>query len=319
VARAVKWSHTEAQPEVGAMMRGAIGGLRAAPPARQLTDDEPETTIMDNADRGFADPGDKYDVAILGSHLASSLLAAVIARHGLRVLLVDGPADTTQAAGETTVPYTAEVFFTLAKRFDVPEKRSLGFVYHQRDTEQNPRYALQFNVPGEHSEWHPYRPDVDEHARRIATARGTATIRNRPAVRDVVVGRDEVAVLTTNGRRYRARYVVDALGPDSPLPPTMARGGAVPVRRSGRSVLPLHARQAATHAGLEQDQCATRIPRDADQGEPDQRATVPDTRLKPTRFSSAAVAGATSSPRRPRSAAPPVRRHAPADRAGPWW
>jgi tetracycline 7-halogenase / FADH2 O2-dependent halogenase len=215
-------------------------------------------------DDGFADPGDKYDVAILGSHLGSCLLAAILARHGVRVLLVDGAQDTTQVCGETTVPYTAEVFFTLAKRFDMPEigalgltcdlpdeiratsgiKRSLGFLYHERDTEQDPRHAIQFNVPGEHSEWHPYRPDVDQHIRRIAIARGARTIRYRPTVRDVHIGRAEVHVLTTDDVRYRARYIVDALGPDSPLPPRLATADAVraPVLRHRSRVIAAHLR-----------------------------------------------------------------------------
>jgi FADH2 O2-dependent halogenase len=154
--------------------------------------DEPEVT--------FADPAEKYDVAVLGCHLASCLLAAVLARSGVRVLLVDGADDTVQAAGETTVPYTAEVFFTLARRFDVPEiaalgltsdlpdtirrssgvKRSLSFLYHMPDREQDPRHVTQFNVPGEHSEWHPYRDDVDQYTWEIATRYGARSIRNRP-------------------------------------------------------------------------------------------------------------------------------------------
>ena len=136
---------------------------------------------MDDGRQQFADPEEKYDVALAGAHLASNLLAAVLARHGLRVLLVDSEADATTPAGETTVPYTAEVFFTLARRYDMPElaafgltselperirrtsgiKHSLSFLYHDPGQAQNPRHTVQFNVPGEHSEWHPYRPDVD--------------------------------------------------------------------------------------------------------------------------------------------------------------
>lgn len=199
--------------------------------------------------RHYADPEEKYDVAILGSHLASNLLGAILARHGLRVLLVDAECDAAQAAGETTVPYTAEVFFTLARRFDVPEiaafgltrdlpdevrrtsgvKRSLGFLYHVAGLAQDPRHAVQFNVPGEHSEWHPYRPHVDRYAHRVAQRYGARAIRYRPKLVDVVRAPDEVRVVTADHQTFRARCVVDAVGVDSPL--LCQLGGADPVAR----------------------------------------------------------------------------------------
>lgn len=199
----------------------------------------------------FADPEEKYDVAIVGAHLASSLLAAVLARHRLRVLLVDSEADATTPSGETTVPYTAEVFFTLARRFDVPEiaafgltcdlpdrvrrtsgvKRSLSFLYHQPGRPQNPQQTVQFNVPGEHSEWHMYRPDVDAYALEVARRYGARTVRHRRRLADVapLPGGDGVSVTTADGARYRARYLVDSVGMDSPI---IARlGGPDPVAR----------------------------------------------------------------------------------------
>jgi len=212
---------------------------------------------MDDSGAFFADPDEKYDVAILGRHLATGLLAAVLSRNGVRVLLVDGAQDAAQPAGETTVPYTAEVFFTLASRFGVPEiaalgltsdlpaavrsssgvKHSLGFLYHAPGAEQNPRETVQFNVPGEHAEWHPYRPDVDEYARRIAVRHGTRTIRFRPTVVDVLPGKDDVAVQTSDGRLFRARCVVDGLGPGSPLLPRMAATAPASTRLRHRSRL----------------------------------------------------------------------------------
>ncbi|MCK9897090.1 NAD(P)/FAD-dependent oxidoreductase [Frankia sp. AgB32] len=204
---------------------------------------------MEDDGRRLADPDEIHDVAIVGVHLASALLGAVLARHGLRVLLVDADADPLAAAGETTVPYTAEVFFTLARRFDVPEiaafgltrdlpeeirrgggvKRSLGFLYHVPGREQDPNQAVQFNVPGEHSEWHPYRLTADRHAAAIARSYGARTIRLRPKATDIAPRADGVSIVTAHGETYRARYVVDAAGPDSPL--VRHLGGPDPVAR----------------------------------------------------------------------------------------
>ena len=128
--------------------RTAPDGDRAAPPA---------------------DFRERYDVAVLGGTMAGGLLAAVLARQGVRVLVVPGAEDRSEPSGETTVPYTAEVFLLLAKRFDIPEiaafglfpdlpadvrrdsgvKKSLGFLYHRVGRPQSPEESIQFNVPGD--------------------------------------------------------------------------------------------------------------------------------------------------------------------------
>lgn len=206
---------------------------------------------MDDGRQQFADPEEKYDVALVGAHLASNLLAAVLARHGLRVLLVDSEADGAVPAGETTVPYTAEVFFTLARRFDMPElaafgltcdlpdrvrrtsgvKRSLSFLYHRAGRAQNPEHSVQFNVPGEHSEWHMFRPDVDAYAHEVARAYGVKVPRHRRVMSRMapLPGGDGVSVTTADGASYRARYLVDSIGMDSPIIAKL--GGPDPVAR----------------------------------------------------------------------------------------
>lgn len=189
-----------------------------------------------------ADPAETYDVAVLGGHLSGGLLGAILARQGLKVLLVDAPGDRTERSGETTVPYTAEVFLLLAKRFDVPEiaafglfpdlpepmrrrsgmNRSLGHLYHRPGRPQSPKECVQFIVPGEHSEWHPYRPETDDYARRLAVRHGAARPPAGAELADAWSEDGTGRVRTTDGARYRARYLVDAAGPGSPL---LARNG----------------------------------------------------------------------------------------------
>jgi tetracycline 7-halogenase / FADH2 O2-dependent halogenase len=193
-----------------------------------------------------------YDVAIVGGHLAANLMAAILAKHGGRVVLVDAVGDQARPMGETTVPYTSEVFSLLAQRFSVPEigtfahftelpeevrrtsgtKKNLGFLYHDEGRELDPRKAVQFNVPGEHTEWHLYRPAVDEYARRIAVTYGVHTDADRSVVREVRMSGAGGTLTLANGRQLVARYVVDASGPDSPL---LAGIGAS--RRQGRTPL----------------------------------------------------------------------------------
>ncbi|QKV90513.1 tryptophan 7-halogenase [Streptomyces sp. NA02950] len=199
-----------------------------------MTDKPPHPRDRAQA-RGPKAASPQYDVAVLGSHLTAGLLAAILARHGARVVLVDTPGDRAGPTGETTVPYTSEVFTLLAERFNVPEiatfahftdlpeevrrtsgiKRSLGFVYHDEGLEHDPRKAVQFNVPGEHTEWHLYRPQVDEYARRIAERYGVHTDGSRRVLTGARMDAEGGALTLAGGRAVAARYVVDASGPDS--------------------------------------------------------------------------------------------------------
>ncbi|WP_340557422.1 NAD(P)/FAD-dependent oxidoreductase [Streptomyces sp. GSL17-111] len=202
-----------------------------------------------------ADPAERYDVAVLGGTLAAGLLGAVLARQGVRVLLVGAADDRSAPSGETTVPYTAEVFLLLAKRFDVPEiaafglfpdlpaevrrtsgvKKSLGFLHHHAGRRHDPAESVQFNVPGEHAEWHLYRPEVDAYALRIAARHGAALVPRGVTVTDAEAGPDGGEVRASDGRTYRARYLVDCSGDASPLVRRAGGDDAVP-RLTHRSV-----------------------------------------------------------------------------------
>jgi tetracycline 7-halogenase / FADH2 O2-dependent halogenase len=178
------------------------------------------------------------DVVVLGSHLATALLATILARHGVRVTLVPTERDRDTPTGETTIPYTAELFFLLASRFDIPEiwdfgmfdrlpsavratsglKRSLGFLYHRADRPHRTDEAVQFNVPAEHAEWHPYRPDVDAYAERLATSYGATLERGAAAPGGVTVTENGVAVRLADGRTVHGELLVDGSGDPRLLP-----------------------------------------------------------------------------------------------------
>lgn len=186
-----------------------------------------------------AGPADEtlYDVAIVGSHFAPAVLAAILARNGARVVLVDAADDRTEPSGEATVPYTSEVFALLAERFDLPEiaafahfpdlprevrersgiKKSLGFLYHTPGSWHDPQQTVQFNVPGEHNELHIFRPAADEYLRGVAVRHGARRPDGDPVAAGATVTADEAVVTLSDGRRLRARYLVDAAGPGSPV------------------------------------------------------------------------------------------------------
>lgn len=183
--------------------------------------------------------GRRFDVIVLGSHLTTGLLGAVLAKHGVSVLLLDAPGDRTEPSGDSTVPYTTAVFQLLAERFDIPEiaafahftdlpaevrrtsgiKKSLTFLHHSRGARHQPGHTVQFNVPGEHNEWHLFRRSVDEHARAVAKQYGVAEAAGRPEVIRLELDDTGVSVYTADGRFFTGAFLIDASGTELPGSP----------------------------------------------------------------------------------------------------
>lgn len=61
-----------------------------------------------------------YDVVILGSGIAGSILGAVLARNGVKVLLADAATHPRFAVGESMIPQLVAWLRVLAERYDVP-------------------------------------------------------------------------------------------------------------------------------------------------------------------------------------------------------
>lgn len=174
----------------------------------------------------------EYDVLILGSGLAGSLTAAILARQGAKVLLADAAQHPRFAVGESTTPQTVEWLYILAERYDVPEIRALtsartvnrdiaatsgvkanfGFVYHRPGEEPDPREATQFALPKIFLQnGHLFRQDTDSYMFHVAARYGT-TVRQNWRASAIDFDDDGVTVTGQNGDSYRAKYLVDASG-----------------------------------------------------------------------------------------------------------
>ncbi|WP_143172615.1 NAD(P)-binding protein, partial [Actinacidiphila paucisporea] len=68
------------------------------------------------------------DVFVLGSGLAGSTVATVLASQGVSVVLVDAGSHPRMAIGESQTPQLAEWLHILAERYGVPELASLAKV-----------------------------------------------------------------------------------------------------------------------------------------------------------------------------------------------
>ncbi|WAZ24668.1 tryptophan 7-halogenase [Streptomyces cinnabarinus] len=179
----------------------------------------------------------QYDVAILGSGLAGTTLAACLANGGAKVLVLDAGTHPRFAIGESTIPYTSMMMRLVSERYGVPEikwlttfeavqskistncgvKRNFGFLYHREGAHQNPRETSMFPIPKiTHTENHFFRQDTDAWMLNVALKYG-AEVRQQTKVVDVDIDDDGVTVIPDQGDPVRVKFIVDASGHRSPL------------------------------------------------------------------------------------------------------
>jgi FADH2 O2-dependent halogenase len=185
----------------------------------------------------------RYDAIILGSGLAGSILAAILAKQGHSVLVVERGSHPRFAIGESMLPQSAMWMWILGTRFDIPEivnladtvkisravsracgqKKVIGFLYHNEGEEQGLDHAHQLVPPNFpfFSESHLYREEVDLYMLQAAQRYGV-TYMERTEMTDFHLSSDEVWIDTrTDGddevKRSYGKVLIDASGFRSPI------------------------------------------------------------------------------------------------------
>lgn len=181
----------------------------------------------------MSDSNTKYDVAIIGSGLGGGTLAAILARNGLKTLLVEAGSHPRYAVGESLVPETGALFKILAKRFDVPElahlssfnevkrhvssgcgvKKNFTFMFHRDGQKQIPNETTQMYtlVPPLGPDTHLFRQDTDAYI-TMAALRYGANYRPNTLITDIDINDEGVRLTTKNDEVFSANYLVDASG-----------------------------------------------------------------------------------------------------------
>ncbi|MGL5443345.1 MAG: NAD(P)/FAD-dependent oxidoreductase, partial [[Mycobacterium] stephanolepidis] len=199
----------------------------------------------------------KHDVIIVGGGIGGSTLAAILARHEVRVLMIEASGHPRFAIGESTVPETIMGLRNLALRYDVPEigdlsahgtlskkvssgsgvKRNFSFVYHQDGARSKPTEYNQYPTwgPPIGPDSHFFRQDVDAYMYQVALSYGTKGL-THTAVTDVVFGADKVTVHTESQGEFEAKYLVDAGGMRSILGETLDLRIDPPYRTRSRTI-----------------------------------------------------------------------------------
>lgn len=177
-------------------------------------------------------PDDMFDVAIIGTGIAGGTLGWILAHAGLKVVMIEREHHPKFAVGESTIPQTSMNFSFLSERFGIPElghlshfhtlnehvtetcgiKRGFNYIYHYFGKPQNPDQQNQTVL---NPECHLYRQEVDAYVTFKAVSAGAA-LHQRTEVKTVEIDGAGVRLETSKGL-FKARYVVDAAGPGSPL------------------------------------------------------------------------------------------------------
>jgi FADH2 O2-dependent halogenase len=204
-------------------------------------------------------PGES-DVVVLGAGIIGSALAAVLARAGLRVTLLESASPARRPIGESITPQSAMMLRLLARRYRVPElgwpargpavlshispgsgvKEGFGFLYHRPGRPQDPRQSNQGATPKwAGAESHLRSEDTERWLASVA-ARYGASAAGGVRVAEVAVEGAGATVVARDGRCWRTRFVVDTDGPGDSSP------GPLPGARES-TTLRHHSRALYTH------------------------------------------------------------------------
>lgn len=179
-----------------------------------------------------------YDVIILGTGMAGTILAAILSHLGVSVLMLERGAHPRFAIGESTTPETSSWLRVLAARYNVPEiahigpfqslyhhvgtsagiKRNFGFVFHRPGEAHRPEESTQSIIPDfpMGPESHVLRSDIDAYLLYAAIRYG-AEYRSGVAITQIREESDGMVVEAEGAEVFRGRFVVDGGGSNSPL------------------------------------------------------------------------------------------------------
>jgi FADH2 O2-dependent halogenase len=183
---------------------------------------------------------DVYDLAIVGSGFAGSLLAMIAHRLGRSVVLLERGSHPRMVIGESSTPLSNLLLQELATRYDLPAllpltkwgtwqkhypevgcglKRGFSFFQHELGDSSDIRFDKQMLIAAsphdEIADTHWYRADFDHHLVREAQRLGVA-YHDEVNLRQFTEAEEYVELTGERHQqdvRFRARFVVDATGP----------------------------------------------------------------------------------------------------------
>lgn len=178
-----------------------------------------------------------FDVAIIGSGISGSTLAAILAKEGLKVVILESREHPRFTIGESMILETSEIMRAIGQYFEVSEienfsstvfknkitnshgiKKHFTFFQHFEDQEIDSDTVLQAIIPKEPygHELHLYRQDADYHMLQTAIEYG-AEYHSKYVVNGVEFKKESVEIVSEKGEKIVCKYVVDSAFFGSPI------------------------------------------------------------------------------------------------------
>jgi FADH2 O2-dependent halogenase len=177
-----------------------------------------------------------YDVLIIGSGIAGTALACILAKNGYKVLIVEKGEHPRFAIGESMLPQTAMWMWIVGEHYDIPEiktlakhqdicesighscgvKRVIGFSYHKEGQKQAADEGHKLIQPENPivSESHLFREDIDFFMLKAAIGYGADYV-DRTEITDLDFTETHVEARLLQDQKHQARFVVDGSGRNS--------------------------------------------------------------------------------------------------------
>lgn len=173
-----------------------------------------------------------FDVAIIGSGIVGSILGAILAKNGLKVVIFEKEKHPRFSISESLIIEASEVLRTMAVLYDIPEiayfssenyfpkigtahgvKRHFSFVHHTENMPCSNHTVLQAIIPEQPygHELHIYRQDSDYYFATVAIKYG-AVLHQETGIIDFSIDSNGVRLLTDTQETYKAKYIVDSGG-----------------------------------------------------------------------------------------------------------
>jgi FADH2 O2-dependent halogenase len=203
----------------------------------------------------------RYDVAILGSGIGGSMLACILAKHGVSTLLLEGASHPRFAIGESLIPETGIRLRIIGEKYGVPEigwlgafhalrdkvssncgvKRSFSFMYHSAGEHHRPGQVNQLPTltPPIGPDSHLFRQDTDAYLAALSVQYG-AVFRSQTRIEGIRFEPDHVELRSTAGETFQARFLIDASGMRSMVSDQLGLRDEVPRFRTNTRALYTH-------------------------------------------------------------------------------
>ncbi len=198
-----------------------------------------------------------FDVAVVGGGVGGATIAAILARHDVRVVMLEAGSHPRFAIGESTVPDSTLGLRNLALRYDVPElanlashgavrrhvspasgvKRSFVYAHHREGEPFRAEECNQFPTaaPPFGPDSHFFRQDIDAYVYQVALKYGAEGLTHTP-VTGVDFDADGATVNTSTAGAFRVKYVIDAGGMRSVLADQLDLRVEPPFRTRSRTI-----------------------------------------------------------------------------------